>query len=128
MRIWVLAAAVLMASSSSGFAQDTSAGEARFKSLCNPCHDVGPAPKPKLGPHLNGINGRKAGTVEKSNYSEANKNSGITWNAETFAEYIKNPMQRMPGTRMAFAGVRDEKDIANLWAFLSSFSEDGNRK
>ena len=65
MRIWVLAAVVLMTSNGSVFAQDASAGEARFKSLCSPCHDVGPAPKPKLGPHLNGINGRKAGTVEQ---------------------------------------------------------------
>jgi cytochrome c len=128
MRIWLLAAAVLMASSSAGVAQDASAGEARFKSLCFPCHDIGPGAKIKLGPPLNGIAGRKAGTIPGFNYSDANKESGITWSAETFADYIKNPMQRMPGTRMAFAGVRDEKDIANLWAFLSSFGEDGTRK
>ena len=69
-----------------------------------------------------------AGTLPGFNYSDANKNSGITWSDATFAEYIKNPMQRMPGTRMAFAGVRDEKDIANLWAFLKQFDESGNKK
>ena len=61
-------------------------------------------------------------------YSEANKTSGITWSDAAFAEYIKNPMQRMPGTRMAFAGVRDEKDIANLWAWLKQFNENGDKK
>ena len=128
MRIWVLAAAVLMASSGNGLAQDAAAGEGRFKSLCFPCHDIGPGAKVKLGPPLNGLDGRAAGTMPGYNYSEANKNSGITWSAEAFAEYIKNPMQRMPGTKMAFGGVRDEKDIANLWAFLKQFDEKGNKK
>ena len=128
MRIWVLAAAVLVASSSAGLAQDANAGAARFKSLCFPCHDIGPGAKVKLGPPLNGIAGRKAGTIPNFNYSDANKESGITWTAESFEKYIRNPMQAMPGTRMAFAGVRDEKDIANLWAFLASHGEDGSRK
>jgi cytochrome c len=128
MRIWVFAAAVLMASSGNGLAQDAALGEGRFKSLCFPCHDIGPGAKVKLGPPLNGLDGRAAGTMPGYNYSEANKNSGITWSTEAFAEYIKNPMQRMPGTKMAFGGVRDEKDIANLWAFLKQFDEKGNKK
>lgn len=128
MRIWVLAAALSLASSGSALAQDVAAGEARFKSLCFPCHDVGPGAKVKLGPPLNGIAGRAAGTMPGFNYSDANKNSGITWTTETFAKYITNPMQAMPGTRMAFAGVRDEKDIANLWAFLAQFGDDGSKK
>jgi cytochrome c len=128
MRILVLAAAVMVASSGAGLAQDAAAGESRFKSLCFPCHDVGPGAKVKLGPPLNGLAGRAAGTMPGYNYSDANKNSGITWSAESFAEYIKNPMQRMPGTKMAFGGVRDEKDIANLWAFFSQFDEKGDKK
>ena len=79
-------------------------------------------------PPLNGLAGRTAGTIPGFNYSDANKNSGIVWSAESFAKYITNPMQQMPGTRMAFAGVRDEKDIANLWAFLASHGEDGSKK
>jgi cytochrome c len=124
----MLAAAILAASSGAATAQDAAAGEARFKSLCFPCHDIGSGAKIKLGPPLNGLAGRAAGTMPGYPYSDANKNSGITWSTESFAEYIKNPMQRMPGTKMAFGGVRDEKDIANLWAFLSQFDEKGNKK
>ena len=72
--------------------------------------------------------GRTAGTFPGFNYSEANKTSGIVWGDETFAKYIRNPMQSMPGTRMAFAGVRDDKDVANLWAFLKQFNENGDKK
>jgi len=128
MRTCFLAAVLVMATTGAGLAQDAEGGQAVFKRLCFPCHDAGPGAKVKLGPPLNGINGRAAGTLPGFNYSDANKNSGITWSAETFAEYIKNPMQRMPGTRMAFAGVRDEKDIANLWAFLQQFGENGDKK
>lgn len=128
MRTCLLAAALVMATTGAGLAQDAEAGQAIFKRLCFPCHDAGPGAKVKLGPPLNGLNGRAAGTFPGFNYSEANKTSGITWNAETFPEYIKNPMQRMPGTRMAFAGVRDEKDIANLWAYLSQLGENGDKK
>jgi cytochrome c len=82
----------------------------------------------KLGPPLNGLDGRQAGTIAGFNYSEANKKSGIKWGDHTFAEYIKNPMQRIPGTRMAFAGIRNDKDIANLWAYLKQFDEKGNKR
>lgn len=128
MRTCLLAAALVIASTGAGLAQDADAGQAVFKRQCSPCHDVGPGAKTKLGPPLNGLDGRQAGTFAGFNYSEANKKSGITWSDSAFAEYIKNPMQRMPGTRMAFAGVRDEKDIANLWAFLKQFNEKGDKK
>ena len=128
MRKCLLAAALFIASTSSGLAQEAEAGQAVFKRMCSPCHDAGPGAKVKLGPPLNGLDGRAAGTMAGFNYSEANKTSGITWGDAAFAEYIKNPMQRMPGTRMAFAGVRDEKDIANLWAFLKQFGENGDKK
>jgi len=128
MRKCLLAVAFVMASTGSGLAQDVEAGQGVFKRMCYPCHVAGPGAKVKLGPPLNGLDGRQAGTMPGFNYSEANKNSGIKWADATFAEYIKNPMQRMPGTRMAFAGVRDEKDIANLWAFLKQFNENGDKK
>jgi cytochrome c len=128
MRTCLLAAALVIASTGAGLAQEAAAGEGVFKRMCFPCHDAGPGAKVKLGPPLNGLNGRQAGTIPGFNYSEANKNSGITWSDATFPEYIKNPMQRMPGTRMAFAGVRDDKDIANLWAFLKQFGENGDKK
>ena len=77
--------------------------------------------KVKLGPPLNGIDGRKAGTFEGFNYSEANKISGITWNEQAFHEYIRAPMQEMPGTRMAFVGIKNDKEIGDLWAYLKQF-------
>ena len=128
MRKCLLASVLVFASTGAALAQDAAAGQAVFKRLCFPCHDAGPGAKVKLGPPLNGLDGRQAGTMAGFNYSDANKNSGIKWSDATFAEYIKNPMQRMPGTRMAFAGIRDDKDIANLWAWLKQFNENGDKK
>jgi cytochrome c len=128
MRKCLLAAAVVMASTGAGYAQDAEAGMSVFKRMCFPCHDAGPGAKVKLGPPLNGLDGRQAGTIPGFNYSEANKKSGIKWADATFAEYIKNPMQQMPGTRMAFAGIRNDKDIANLWTYLKQFDDSGNKR
>ena len=100
MRTMVTALFALAASTGTALAQDAAAGEQVFKRLCMPCHDVGPEAKVKLGPPLNGIDGRKAGTFPGLNYSEANKSSGITWNEGDFPGYIRAPMQAMPGTRM----------------------------
>lgn len=128
MRTWVLAGALVAVTAGAGLAQDVAAGEGVFKRMCFPCHDAGPGARVKLGPPLNGLQGRKAGTIAGFNYSDANKNSGITWDDATFVKYITNPMQQMPGTRMAFAGVRNEADIANLWAFLKQFDDKGEKR
>ena len=113
------------ASSGPTLGQDAAAGEQVFRRLCSPCHEIGPDAKIKLGPPLNGIDGRKSGTFDGFNYSPANKSSGITWSEETFPKYIRAPMQEMPGTRMAFVGIKNDKDIADLWAFLKLFGADG---
>jgi len=84
--------------------QDAAAGEQVF--MCSPCHEIGQDAKIKLGPPLNGIDGRKSGTFEGFNYSPANKSSGITWSEETFPKYIRAPMQEMPGTRMHLSASR----------------------
>jgi cytochrome c len=63
-----------------------------------------------------------------STYSAANKSSGITWNEESFSKYIRAPMQEIPGTRMAFVGIKNDKDIAALWAYLKQFGADGAKK
>ena len=128
MRTLMVAAIALAASTAASLAQDAEAGEKVFRRLCLPCHDVGPQPKKKLGPPLNGIEGRKAGTIEDFNYSEANKASGIVWSDESFPPYIRAPMQAMPGTRMAFVGIKNEKDIADVWAYLKQFGPDGQKK
>jgi cytochrome c len=110
-------------------AQDAAAGEAVFKKYaCFACHDAGANAKIKLGPPLNGLDGRKAGTFPGFSYSDAFKDSGITWSAATFKEYISDPAKKVPGNRMAFAGIKDEKDISNLWAYLSQFDASGKKK
>jgi cytochrome c len=128
MRTWVIAVIAVAASTGTALAQDAAAGEQVFRRLCSPCHDIGEDAKVKLGPPLNGVEGRKAGTYEGFNYSPVNKNSGITWSDESFPKYIRAPMQEMPGTRMAFVGIKNDNDIANLWAYLKQFGPDGKKK
>jgi cytochrome c len=128
MKHGVMAAIALAASTGPGLAQDATNGEAVFKRLCSPCHSIGPDAAVKLGPPLNGVDGRTAGTFEGFNYSQANKSSGITWGHDAFAKYIRAPMQEMPGTRMAFVGIKNDKDIEDLWAYLSEFKPDGSKK
>jgi cytochrome c len=108
-------------------AQDIAAGETSFRK-CQLCHDVGENAKNKLGPELNGINGRKAGTVENFSYSEGLKSSGITWSAETFKEFIKDPRGKIPGTTMLFPGIKDDKELGDLWAYLEQFGPDGKKQ
>ena len=91
MRLWILAGMLVVASAGSVLAQE----DAAFRKWCLPCHDAGPDAKIKLGPPLNGIDGRKAGTYNGYNYSDAMKNSGITWGEAVFKEYISNPMQKV---------------------------------
>jgi cytochrome c len=103
-------------------AQDAAAGEKVF-AVCKACHQVGDNAKNAVGPVLNGLIGRKAGSVEGYSYSDANKKSGITWDEATFSEYIKDPKAKIPGTKMAFAGVKDEQKIKDLIAFLHTFDK-----
>jgi cytochrome c len=126
MKAWFMAGVLVLASAGAGVAQDIAAGETSFRK-CSPCHDIGPDAKIKLGPPLNGVDGRKAGMSEGFQYSEVNKNSGIIWSHDEFVKYIKNPMQVMPGTRMAFVGIRDDNEIENLWAYLKQFKADGSK-
>jgi cytochrome c len=119
--------ALAVASTHIASAQDLAAGEQSFKK-CLPCHSVGPDAANKVGPELNGLDGRKSGSVPDYSYSDANKNSGITWNEASFKEYIQNPMAKVPGTKMAFAGIKSENEIANLWAYVKQFGPDGKTK
>ena len=123
----VLAVFTSLAAASSALAQDAAAGETSFKK-CLACHSIGEGAKNKVGPELNGLDGRKAGTAPDYNYSEANKNSGITWNEASFKEYIKDPKAKVPGTKMFFAGIKNEKEVNDLWAYVSQFNKDGNVK
>lgn len=104
-------------------AQDVENGADVFK-RCRACHDVGEGAKNKVGPILNGIVGRKAGTIEGFAYSEANQKAGAdgwVWTDEKMMEYLLNPRTAMPGNKMAFAGIRDEQDRKDLIAYLKTF-------
>lgn len=104
-------------------AGDAEAGSKIFPRLCGGCHQVGESARPGFGPQLNGIVGRPAGTSANYVYSDAMKNSGITWNRETLTAYLKDPKGVVPGTRMIFWGLSDEEKIDNLLAYLQSFTE-----
>src|SRR2546427_13306223 len=105
----IIAATVFAVSAGAAPAQDIEAGETSFRK-CQPCHDVGEDAKNKIGPKLNGLDGRKSGTIEDYNYTDANKNAGITWSAETFKEYINDPRTKVSGTKMIFPGIKNEKE------------------
>lgn len=124
-----LAVAMLAATMMAGAAraQDVAAGEQSFKK-CLPCHAIGEGAKTKVGPELNGLDGRHSGAVADYKYSDANKNSGITWNEETFLDYIKDPRAKIKGTKMIFPGIKNETEAKSLWAYLKQFGPDGKKK
>ncbi len=108
-------------------AGDAGAGEKVF-AKCKACHQIGEGAKNAIAPELNGIDGRKAGSVEGYNYSDAMKGSGITWDAASFKEFIKNPKAKVPGTKMVFQGLPSDADEDNVWAYISGFGADGKKK
>ena len=126
MKSLVLASLTIAATVGMANAQDLAAGEQSFRK-CSPCHSVGEDARNKVGPVLNGLEGRKSGTVPEYSYSEANKKAEIVWSDATFKDYIQNPMAKVPGTKMAFAGIRNEKEIGDLWAYLKQFKADGSK-
>jgi len=127
MKKLMVAAALIVMSMGAAVAQDVQKGENSFKK-CLVCHAIGPGAKNKIGPELNGLDGRKAGTVPDYNYSDANKNSGIVWDDATFKEYIKDPRAKISGTKMTFPGIKNEQEINDLWAYLKQFDAEGNIK
>ena len=127
MKKFLLAAALVAVSTGLAFAQDLAAGATTFKK-CAICHDIGETAKNKIGPELNGIDGRASGSAPSYNYSDANKKSGITWNEATFLEYIKDPRAKIQGTKMIFPGIKNENDAKDLWAYLKQFGADGKKK
>jgi cytochrome c len=124
---WVIAAGLLVALPAVASAQDAEAGKNVFKK-CSPCHSIGPGAKNKVGPELNGVLGRKAGSIEGFNYSTALKDSGITWDDASLHEWVASPKAKVPGTKMVFPGVKDEIDRDDLIAYLESFNADGTNK
>jgi cytochrome c len=123
----VVAAGALLALPTLALAQDAEAGKKVF-TKCAPCHSIGPGATNKVGPNLNGVIGRKAGTEEGFAYSDAMKAAGWTWDEATFKEYIADPKKKVPGNKMLFPGVKDELERDDLYAYLNSFALDGSPK
>lgn len=129
MKTWLLAAGLALIAPTLALAEgDADKGKKKFIK-CKACHQVGPDAKNALGPQLNGIVGRKAGTTEGYEYSEALKNSGIEWTEENLLKWIgkvkvdgkKKPGSKVlvPGNKMIFPGVSD-KQAANIVAYLKT--------
>jgi len=119
---WVALAALGPAAAQEGNPDE---GAEVFKK-CRACHDVGADAKNKVGPLLNDIIGRKAGTIEGFAYSEANKTAGgkgLVWTEDVMLKYLENPLTFMPGTKMAFAGLKDVQDRKDLIAFLKKYTK-----
>ena len=112
--------------SSAALAQDAALGEKVFIK-CKVCHQVGETAKNAVGPELNGIIGRKSGSVETYTYSPAMKSAGLTWAEDTLSEYLKSPKQKVPGNKMAFVGLSKPDDIANVIAYLKQFDASGKK-
>jgi len=123
--VWT-ALSLLALSSTVAVAQDISAGE-RSWNKCRACHQIGETARNGVGPELNGLFGRHTGSVEGYAYSAANKAATITWDERTFAEYIRDPKAKIPGTKMVFVGIKNDKEIADLTAFLKQFGKDGKK-
>ena len=126
MKVIGIAVVALAASVGAAAAQDAAAGEKVF-AKCKICHQVGEGAKNAVGPVLNGVVGRKAGSEEGYNYSTANKSSGLTWDDATLKQYLKNPRAMVPGTKMIFPGISSEKDIDDVIAYLKQFGPDGKK-
>jgi cytochrome c len=124
----ILWSALVLAASggAASAAGDAAAGEATFR-VCKICHQIGEGAKNFVGPELNGVVGRKAGSVPGYNYSDANKNSGVVWDEATLTKYLRLPRDVVPGTKMAFPGLQRNEDVANVIAYLKQFGPDGKK-
>lgn len=106
-------------------AQDAETGEQVFRQ-CRACHQIGDNAKNLVGPQLNGIVGRKAGTVDGFKYSPVNIDAGgkgLVWTEEVLMQYLEAPLKFMPGNRMAFNGLKDEQQRKDLIAYLKKFTK-----
>ena len=121
------AMAAIAVSATTAFAQDVDAGQHQFNK-CLPCHAVGPDAENKIGPELNGLDGRHSGTAPNYSYSDANKNSGIVWTPDELDKYLTSPQTVVPHTKMIFPGLKDEQKRRDVIAYLQQFGPDGQKK
>ena len=126
MRALVIGFVAMLSSTGLSHAQDAAAGEKIF-GQCRACHQIGPTAKNGVGPAQNGLIGRVAGSYPGYSYSNANKSSGITWDEANFREYIHDPKAKVPGTKMAFPGIKNDQQITDLIAFLKQYDINGQK-
>ena len=107
----------LYATPQPGVAADPVAGRTAFNK-CGICHTLAAGGRNGAGPNLHGLFGRKAGAVENFAYSPAMRDSDLVWDDRTLAKYLHKPKEFMPGTKMAFPGIANDKEIADLLAYL----------
>jgi cytochrome c len=114
---WLIATAAAIASIPTAAAGDAALG-AKLFNACKACHDIA-SPQKKVGPSLQHVIGRKAGAVEGFTYSDAMKNSGLTWDEATLKAYLADPKGKIPGNKMPYAGMKKPDDLDNLLAYLA---------
>jgi cytochrome c len=127
LRTAIVASLLLLGATGLANAQNAAAGEKDFV-VCRACHQIGPGAKDAVGPVLNGIVGRTAGTYPDYTYSDANKNSGIVWTPEELDKYLTSPQAVVPHTKMIFPGLKDEQKRKDVIAYLEQFGPDGQKK
>jgi cytochrome c len=125
-RQFIMAIALVIGGIGSAAAQDAAKGEKDFI-VCRACHQVGPTAKNAVGPVLNGVVGRKAGTYAGYQYSEANRDSGLVWTPEELNTYLTDPQKVIPHTKMIFPGLKDQQKRDDVIAFLKQYGPDGKK-
>ena len=126
MKLVVFAAAILALGTASASAQDLARGEQSFKK-CMVCHAVGEGAQNKVGPVLNGVFGRTAGTAPDYKYSKPMTEAGaagLVWTHETIGHFLHKPREFVNGTKMTFPGFKDDQEIEDVLAYLQTFSPD----
>ena len=126
MRQIVLGIIALFVCSGAAIAQDAAQGEKIFL-RCKVCHQIGEGAKNLIGPELNGVVGRPSASIDGFNYSDGMKNAHLTWTEENLSAYVKNPKEKVPGNKMAFPGLPQPQDVANVIAYLKQFGADGKK-
>ena len=127
LRTALLAVTLLIGGVCPVLAQDAAAGEKDFL-VCRAGHQIGLGIKIAVGPVLDGIVGRQAGTYPGHEYSDANKNSGIVWTPDELDKYLTSPQTVVPHTKMIFPDLKDAQKRKDVIAFLQQFGPDGQKK
>jgi cytochrome c len=118
--LWVAAAMIAAPAWAEG---NEARGERLFNQQCKACHTVEKGGASTVGPNLQGLYRRKAGSEGGYESSEAMKKSGIVWDDKTLAEYLKDPKAKVPGTKMVYIGLKQEAQQQDMIAYLKKATE-----